>query len=209
MAVSGNIYGNLFDQAMSGLVNYAGDSIKMALLTSSYTPNLVTHVHFSDLTNEVTGTGYTAGGIALASKTHTVTTANSYATSWAVSTAYVVGQIVKPATPNGCLYLCEVSGTSAASAPTWPTTQGLTVVESAGPTWTCIGVNISQWSSAAVSWPSSTLTARYAAIYDAQTGVSSTEPLIALVNFGADQSDTNGSFTVTPASTGWFWNAFA
>jgi hypothetical protein len=36
------------------------------LTTSTYTPNQDTHVFRSDVTNEVTGTGYTAGGNTLA-----------------------------------------------------------------------------------------------------------------------------------------------
>lgn len=43
-------------------IDVAGDTIKCALLTSSYTPNIDTHDFFDDLTNEVSGTGYTAGG---------------------------------------------------------------------------------------------------------------------------------------------------
>ena len=38
------------------------DTYKCALVTSSYTENRATHTKFSDVTNEVTGTGYTAGG---------------------------------------------------------------------------------------------------------------------------------------------------
>jgi len=41
------------------------------LCTSSYTPDLDTHDFRSDVTNEVTGTGYSAGGQALASVTVT------------------------------------------------------------------------------------------------------------------------------------------
>jgi hypothetical protein len=52
-------------------INWASDTIKVALCTSSYTPNQDTHVWFSDITNEVSGTGYTAGGFSLAGKTVT------------------------------------------------------------------------------------------------------------------------------------------
>lgn len=40
----------------------------MALVTSSYTPNQDTHDFFDDVTNEVSGTGYTAGGATLGSQ---------------------------------------------------------------------------------------------------------------------------------------------
>ena len=48
------------------------DSIKVALHTSSYSP-LPTHETFGvDTTNEVSGTGYTAGGVVLAGKTGSI-----------------------------------------------------------------------------------------------------------------------------------------
>ena len=50
------------------------DTIKVALVTSSYTPNKDTHVDFGDVTNEVSGTGYTARGATLASKAVTMDT---------------------------------------------------------------------------------------------------------------------------------------
>lgn len=54
-----------------GGVDWASDTIKIALVTSSYTPNQDSHDFFDDVTNEVTGTGYTAGGATLGSKTKT------------------------------------------------------------------------------------------------------------------------------------------
>lgn len=60
----------------TGRFVWASDTIKVALATSSYTPNVDTHDFFSDVTNEVTGTGYTAGGATLASKTSTYDTAS-------------------------------------------------------------------------------------------------------------------------------------
>lgn len=50
-----------------------GDTIKVMLVTSGYTP-LATHEFRSSVTNEVVGAGYTAGGATLASKTLTGTT---------------------------------------------------------------------------------------------------------------------------------------
>lgn len=42
------------------------DTIKVALLTSSYAPNYDTHDFYDDITNELTTTGgYTAGGVTL------------------------------------------------------------------------------------------------------------------------------------------------
>ena len=52
----------------------SGDTIKVALCTSTYTPNIDTHDYFDDITNEVVGTGYTAGGATLANQATTVDT---------------------------------------------------------------------------------------------------------------------------------------
>jgi hypothetical protein len=56
----------------SGALDYLSDAIRVSLHTSAYTPNQDTHEFFSDLTNEITGTGYTAEGALLTSKTITV-----------------------------------------------------------------------------------------------------------------------------------------
>lgn len=50
-------------------VDWTTDTIKVALCTSSYTPNQDTHTYYSDLTNEVAnGNGYTTGGVTLGTK---------------------------------------------------------------------------------------------------------------------------------------------
>lgn len=43
-----------------------GNGIKVAIVTVSYSPNQNTHEFWSDITGEVTGTNYTAGGNVLA-----------------------------------------------------------------------------------------------------------------------------------------------
>ena len=62
---------------MDGSIDLDTDTIKVALVTSSYTPNQDTHEDFADVTNEVTGTGYTAGGAALANKAVTKDTTDN------------------------------------------------------------------------------------------------------------------------------------
>lgn len=42
--------------------DFANDDFKVALVTSAYAPDKDAHEFFTDLTNEVIGTGYTAGG---------------------------------------------------------------------------------------------------------------------------------------------------
>lgn len=54
-------------------VDLLDDTIKVMLTTSSYTPDQDTHDYKDDVTNEVSGTGYTAGGMQLANDTLTYT----------------------------------------------------------------------------------------------------------------------------------------
>jgi hypothetical protein len=51
------------------------------------------------------------------------------ATTWAASTAYNVGDAVKPAVSNGRFYVCTKAGTSDTTAPTWITDVGDTVYD--------------------------------------------------------------------------------
>lgn len=208
MAVTTNLFENVWDQALSSPINWPSDTIKMALLTASASPSLTTWVHYSDLTNEVaSGSGYTTGGVTLGTKTHVCTVANSWGTQWA-NQAWTYGQIVRPTSGNLYLYMCSTGGSGNSTQPTWPTVVGQTVTEaSGGVVWTCIGESVTIWSSAAASWTSATFSAAYGVIYDAQSGTGSTEPLIALVNFGATLSPVAGTLTVTPDATyGWFMN---
>jgi hypothetical protein len=132
------LYGNFLVKALNKEVDFDTDTIKVALLSSSYTPDQDAHDYFNDVsTYEVTGTGYTTGGATLASKTVTYDS----------------------------------------------------------------GTNVLVLDAADVTWSSSTITARYAVVYDS-TGTSSTSALIGYVDFGSDQSSTNGNFTITWDSTG-------
>ena len=73
MAVTAFFYGNAFVSAFDKKIDFNSDTIKVALCTSTYTPNQDTHDYFNDITNEVTGTGYTAGGATLGSPSITYT----------------------------------------------------------------------------------------------------------------------------------------
>lgn len=61
-------------------------------------------------------------------------------TEWAVSTAYTLGQRIRPSGGFGAFagyaYEATVGGTSAGTEPVWPTTAGATVVDGSI-TWTC------------------------------------------------------------------------
>jgi hypothetical protein len=73
----------------NGSIDLDTDTIDAVLLTSTYTPNAA-HAKRSDLTNEVAGTGYTAGGKAISNKTVTNVGATSVFdaddTVWTVAT---------------------------------------------------------------------------------------------------------------------------
>src|SRR3990167_4562121 len=79
MAVTGKLYGLWLKLILDGTrsTDWDTDTIKVMLTTSTYTPNQDTNDHKDDVTNEVVGTGYTAGGATLASKTVTYTGATN------------------------------------------------------------------------------------------------------------------------------------
>jgi hypothetical protein len=138
MAVTANIYGAFPGSLAQKLIDLDSDAIKVMLCTSSYTPDLDAHDFKNDVTSEVTGTGYTAGGATLGSVTLTY------------------------------------------DAPT--------------NTW--------KFDAADVTWAASTITARYAVIYDSTPGTDATRPLIAIIDFGANVSSTAADFTIQWAAGG-------
>lgn len=96
MAVTSTVYNYYKVKLMdsSTKINLAGDTIKLALVTSSYTPNIDTDQYWSDVsTNEATGTGYTAGGYTLTTPTVTLVAASDLAkfdaddVVWTISSA--------------------------------------------------------------------------------------------------------------------------
>jgi hypothetical protein len=133
MAVSAKFYGNAFVSAFNKEIDFNSDTIKVMLCTSTYTPDQDTHAYKSSVTNEVTGTGYTAGGATI-------------------------------------------------SAPSMSYTAGTNTLKLDG---------------GDVSWTTSTITARYAVIYDDTPATAATKPLIAYVDFGADVTSTSGTFSIT------------
>lgn len=186
-----------------GAVNFASDTIKAALLTA-HTPNRATHEFFDDVSgDEISGTGYTGGGATLASKTVTVTAANSWATTWATGTAYEVGDIIRPTTGNGFLYQCIIAGTShAATEPTWSTVFGQVNTDNTV-TWENIGVAVTQVDAADPSWgPGATLAAISHVVIYKDTGDPATSPLLGIADLDGPHSVTNGTFSVTVDALG-------
>lgn len=125
------IYNSAVDDMARGAIDFDTDTFKVMLVTSSYTPNKDTDDKRNDVTNEASGTGYTAGGVTSAC-TVTKDTANDRVTL----------------------------------------------------------------SFAAVSWASSTITARGAVIYKSRGGASSADELVAYNDFGSDVASASGTFTV-------------
>lgn len=66
------IYNSFKRDIANGSIDLDTDNIKLMLVTSAYSPNIDSHTKRSDITNEVVGAGYTAGGVSLANKTITV-----------------------------------------------------------------------------------------------------------------------------------------
>jgi hypothetical protein len=134
--VASVIYSSFLRDLATGAVDADTDSFKALLTTSSYTESKSGHSKRSSVTNEVSGTGYTAGGVA-----------------------------------------CTVT-VSALDA----TNHRFTIT---------LG---------AVSWASSTITARKLVVYKARGGASSADELVACVDFGADVTSTANTLSVA-AST--------
>lgn len=133
MALTAFQYGLFPKSAWNKELDLDSDAIKVMLCTSTYTPNQDTHQYKSSVTNEVVGTGYTAGGATLGS---TVVAYNS-------------------------------------------------------------GTNTLNFDAADTVWASSTITARFAVVYDSTPGTDATRPLICYLDFGADVISTGGNFTIT------------
>jgi len=85
------IYNSFLDDVFRGNIDCDTDTFYVLLVTSSYTEDKDVHDKRDDVTNEVSGTGYTAGGVA-ATVTVTKDTANDRidvslgSASWASST---------------------------------------------------------------------------------------------------------------------------
>ena len=71
------VYDSFWHDWAQGNIIPATDTVKCLLVTSSYTPVKASHAKRSDITNEVSGTGYTTGGAAV---TITLTAAATTAT---------------------------------------------------------------------------------------------------------------------------------
>lgn len=93
------IYNSAVEDNARGAIDFDTDTFKLMLVTSAYVPDKDAHLKRSSVTNEVTGTGYTAGGTAVAA-TVTKDTANdrvdvSFANpSWSTATINARGGVL-------------------------------------------------------------------------------------------------------------------
>lgn len=98
------IYNSFKKKIQDGSIDLDTDTIKVALVTSSYTPDQDSHDFFDDVTNEVSGTGYSAGGATLGTVTVTQDNTNNRGvfdaadTSWASSTITARGAVIYKST---------------------------------------------------------------------------------------------------------------
>lgn len=199
MPVTARWYPNGWRNFTAGNIDWDADTIRVALLanTGSYDD---THQYWSDVSaNEVTGTGYTAGGNQLTTPTVNITDSSGL-TAWAASTAYALGDVVRATTDNGNVFRCVVAGTSGGTEPTWVTTSFRETADNTV-VWVQFGSAVIWLDADDVTWASSTITARYAVIYK-DTGVATTSPLIGFVDFGQDESSSNGNFTIQWSANG-------
>lgn len=105
MAVSGKLYAKLSLAAFNKEHDLSADSIKVMLTTSTYSPSQSGDDYKNDVTNEVSGTGYTATGVALTTKTETMSsltyTFDADDVSWTASTFTARYAVVYNATGGG------------------------------------------------------------------------------------------------------------
>jgi len=125
------IYNSFLEDLARGAIDMDTDTFKVMLVTTAYTENKDTHTKRSDITNEVTGTGYTAGGVT-----------------------------------------CTVTVTKDTTNDRLDITLG------------------------AVSWPSSTITARKAVYYKSRGGAATADELVAVNDFGSDVISTGATFSL-------------
>ena len=115
--MASGLYGITFLNALKNdlaldLDDTTADRFKVMLVTSSYTPNFGTHDFKSDVTNEVSGTGYDAGGKSLTSVTLTQSggtiTFDAADLTWASSTITAPAAVVYDESQTNDPLICYI-----------------------------------------------------------------------------------------------------
>lgn len=104
MAITATLYGGFLKSLANKQINLNSDTFKVMLLTNGYTPSDA-HQYQTDLgANEITGTGYSAGGAALSGVTvsyaSNTLTFTASATSWTSSTFTAYYAVIVDVTPG-------------------------------------------------------------------------------------------------------------
>ena len=100
------LFGLVFTSLWNKEIDYEADVIKVMLTTSTYTPDQDVHDYKDDVTNEVVGSGYTATGETLASKTVTYTggtnkhVLDAADVTWSASSITARNAVIYDATPG-------------------------------------------------------------------------------------------------------------
>lgn len=94
------IFHSCIRDALTGGIDFDTDTFKCMLVTSSYTPDKDTHDRRNDVTNEVSGTGYSSGGATVTCTVAAVDTGNddvevSFSNpSWTTATITARGAVI-------------------------------------------------------------------------------------------------------------------
>ena len=104
MTITAELYSNYPLNLLNDSLSSMNNDIKVALLADTYTPAQETHTSWDDVSvDEVTGTGYSAGGQSLTSETITeatrVTTFDADNVSWTNSTITAMYAVIYDNTP--------------------------------------------------------------------------------------------------------------
>lgn len=203
-----------------GALNLSSASANIfgVLATTSYTPALNTDSTYAAISPyEASGTGYTAGGQAATSVSLT-TTGGAVFTATISGATMTVSGVTSGALAVGAqlfatgVYVAGVPvtitalGTGTGGTGTYTISTSALTVSTATP---MTALAMTTFTSAAFSWASSTIAARYFALIRRATVGSpvSSDPLLGLCDLSeaaANVSTTNGTFVVTPAASGWF-----
>ena len=133
-------YDNAKKNLWNGAINLASDPINVALVSSAYVPNQSTDQYWSTVQpNEVSGTGYTAGGQALTGQAVTADTTNHRGkftannVTWSNATVTAVGAVIYKntgtASTSPIIGYIDFGGTKSSSAGNftiqWDATNGI------------------------------------------------------------------------------------
>lgn len=145
------------------------NTLRLMLLSSAHLPDLTAHRTIADVVaHQIEGPGYVAGGRSVPNAAATFVTANAHPRVRANATQYEIGAIVRPATGNSRIYVCDVPGLSGGAIPTYPTGIGDRVTDGQV-TWRCVGMGSIRVTGDPVVWTGAAFGFRWGALYTSDT----------------------------------------